>query len=89
MVKAIKICVNGDVQGVGFRARVRSIANAYSVYGYVRNMPDGSVEIHVEGDDHSVEAFIETIKSLKEYEVWGIEIAETAIKGYSEFLIIP
>lgn len=89
MVKAVKIHVYGDVQGVGFRGRVKSMAIAYGVFGYVRNMPDGSVEIHAEGSEDSVDAFVESIKSLKEFDVWEVEVGETGVVGYSDFVIIP
>ena len=39
----------GRVQGVGFRFTVRSIARRYPVKGYVRNMPDGAVELVMQG----------------------------------------
>jgi acylphosphatase len=40
----------GRVQGVGFRYATSRIARHYDVVGYVRNMPDGSVEVIVEGN---------------------------------------
>ncbi|MDK6029456.1 acylphosphatase [Ignisphaera sp. 4213-co] len=89
MAKAVMMHVYGDVQGVGFRARIKSIALAFGVFGYVRNLPDGSVEIHVEGDDDRVNAFVETIKSLREFDIWEVKIKETSIKNYNEFFIIP
>ena len=42
---------SGHVQGVGFRYTVQDLAADFDVRGYVRNLPDGRVELVVEGDD--------------------------------------
>jgi acylphosphatase len=89
VIKAYKVRIYGDVQGVGFRARVKHFADLYKVHGYVRNLPDGSVEIHVEGDDQNVNIFLEVIKSLKDYEIWDIVIENSVVKGYEDFYIVP
>ena len=48
--RAIRLLVRGRVQGVGFRWFVREAARAAGVAGWVRNNPDGSVEIVASGD---------------------------------------
>jgi len=48
----------GRVQGVGFRYVACRTARAFEVSGYVRNMPDSSVECVVEGERAEVDAFI-------------------------------
>ena len=50
------VVVRGRVQGVGFRWYVRESARDLGLAGWVRNRPDGSVEVAVEGDDHSVKS---------------------------------
>jgi len=52
----------GVVQGVGFRAMVVEIACRRPVAGWVRNEPDGSVRVVVEGGPGDVDALIETIR---------------------------
>ena len=42
---------SGHVQGVGFRYTVMNIAQRFNVVGFVRNLPDGGVEVVVEGPD--------------------------------------
>ncbi len=46
--------ISGRVQGVGFRYYVEDIARREGVSGYVRNLPDGRVEVLVEGDAATV-----------------------------------
>jgi acylphosphatase len=45
---------SGSVQGVGFRWTAASVLRGVPVTGYVRNLPDGSVELLLEGEpaDH-------------------------------------
>ena len=49
--------VSGEVQGVGFRYFAQRAAARHQVVGYVRNLPDGTVEALVEGSPESVEGF--------------------------------
>lgn len=57
-----QIIVEGLVQGVGFRARVRELALRLTLKGTVRNLADGCVEIHVQGESTVVDSFITTIR---------------------------
>jgi acylphosphatase len=47
------------VQGVGFRYQARSRAKSLGLAGFVRNLPDGSVEAVFEGEDQRVESMVE------------------------------
>ncbi len=53
---AKRISYRGRVQGVGFRYSVRQIAEGYAVAGYASNLPDGRVEVFLQGDRGEVEA---------------------------------
>lgn len=53
---------SGHVQGVGFRYTVRNIALQYDVAGYVRNLPDGRVEMVVEGPERDCGGLLESVK---------------------------
>lgn len=48
-IRRIRLNIDGAVQGVGFRFFISRHAQELGLYGYVRNMPDGSVEIVAEG----------------------------------------
>lgn len=49
--------VTGRVQGVGFRWFVADAAGRERLAGYVRNLPDGSVEAVAEGEPESLTRF--------------------------------
>ena len=52
---------SGRVQGVGFRYTARLVATRFAVTGYVRNLPDGRVELVMEGADADMDAVVEGI----------------------------
>jgi acylphosphatase len=56
------IRITGRVQGVFFRQWTADTAKRLGVTGWVRNCPDGSVEVHASGESEAVE---ELIKSLR------------------------
>ena len=49
--------VSGRVQGVGFRHFVTRAAAIEGLHGWVRNLPDGRVEIQAEGEREALERF--------------------------------
>ena len=49
--------VSGEVQGVGYRFFAQRAAARHHIVGYIRNLPDGRVEVVVEGPADQVEAF--------------------------------
>jgi acylphosphatase len=55
---------SGRVQGVGFRYTAQRIARSFAVTGWVRNLPDGRVELIVEGD--SMAGNIDGVEQLDE-----------------------
>jgi acylphosphatase len=54
--------VSGKVQKAGYRSKVVTIAKAFDLKGYVRNLPDGRVKILAEGSDADLERFLRAIK---------------------------
>jgi acylphosphatase len=58
----VRLLVSGRVQGVGFRWFVREAARQHRLAGWVRNRPDGSVELEASGDDAAFREFIATIR---------------------------
>ena len=52
------VYVRGDVQGVGFRFWTRAQARELGLVGHVKNLPDGRVEVLVQGDGDAVDRLI-------------------------------
>ncbi len=59
----LRITYTGKVQGVGFRATAASIAAGFEVTGWVRNEPDRSVLLEVQGDDAEAKAFRQALRA--------------------------
>ncbi len=55
--KAVRIAVFGRVQGVGFRYFTERAARTLGLVGWVRNRPDGSVEVYAEGSGDRLDEF--------------------------------
>ena len=53
---SLQVFYEGNVQGVGFRWSVRHAATGFDVNGWVRNLPDGRVELEVTGEEDEVRA---------------------------------
>lgn len=58
---AKRVIFEGRVQGVGFRYTVKDLSRGFEVCGWVKNLPDGSVELQVMGEPGEVESFIKEI----------------------------
>ena len=90
-MKARKLFYRGHVQGVGFRYEVKRIAAGYDVSGYVRNLPDGRVELFLQGEPAETAAMAEEILTerlngfIKAVEDFDVEV-DLARKGFS---IVP
>lgn len=89
--KRIHITVRGRVQNVYFRASAQREARQNGLTGWVKNRPDGAVEMVVEGDEDFVKNFL----------AWAqlgpttarVDSVETRWRGYvgefSKFTIVP
>lgn len=60
---ATRYLISGRVQGVGFRFFTQAIADREQIDGWVRNTPDGSVEVEAEGEARAMMRFEEAIRS--------------------------
>ena len=54
--------ISGRVQGVGFRYFTEAAAAREGLHGWVRNLPDGRVEIDVEGEAEAIERFERNVR---------------------------
>ncbi|HZM70880.1 MAG TPA: acylphosphatase [Candidatus Cryosericum sp.] len=61
-MKAKRLLIRGLVQGVGFRFFTERSARHLGLSGYVRNLPDGRVEVVAAGPEDDLEAFITQVR---------------------------
>lgn len=81
----IHIWISGVVQGVGFRFFAVRQARELGVSGWVRNTPDGRVEIVAEGEKWQLEEFAKNVKTGPSHSaVTGIEIKEEEFQNEFE-----
>ncbi|MBV8630405.1 MAG: carbamoyltransferase HypF [Silvibacterium sp.] len=88
MATACSIRVRGIVQGVGFRPWVYRLAQANALTGWVLNGDQG-VEIHLEGDEDSLAAFMREMRSSPPAAaaISAIEVEPARCEGLSVFTI--
>jgi len=56
-----EVYYSGRVQGVGFRYTVRWVAKRFAVTGFVRNLPDGRVQLVAEGRPDELRRFLDAV----------------------------
>ncbi|RLG70729.1 MAG: acylphosphatase [Candidatus Iainarchaeum archaeon] len=61
-MKRVRIIVSGLVQGVFFRAHTEEWATQLGLKGFVRNLPNGDVEIIAEGEEGKLKELLERVK---------------------------
>ncbi|KXG74471.1 Acylphosphatase [Fervidicola ferrireducens] len=63
MKKKVRALIYGLVQGVGLRYQVQKKASQLGLTGFVKNLPDGSVELVAEGEEDLINELIEYVKT--------------------------
>jgi acylphosphatase len=63
MATAVRVRIKGLVHGVSFRSSMARKAADFGVRGWVRNLPDGSVEAFLEGDERNVKRVLDWARS--------------------------
>ncbi len=85
---ARRAVVQGRVQGVGFRYFAVRAARELGVAGWVRNLPDGSVETLAEGEAAAVERYLDKLRrGPSASRVDGVVVEDRAEEGHSTFEI--
>lgn len=58
----VRVIYSGRVQGVGFRYTAASVARSFAVTGYVKNLPDGTVELVACGERDVIDDFLQGVR---------------------------
>lgn len=82
------VVVHGHVQGVFFRAETQRTANGLGIGGWVRNLPDGTVEARVEGTAENVDTMLKWLEHGPERaSVSRVDITDETATGLTSFQV--
>jgi DNA ligase D-like protein (predicted 3'-phosphoesterase) len=85
--QAIRAVVRGKVQGV-FRETTVERAGRLGVLGWVRNAEDGSVQVHAEGPERSVEELVAFLREgPPQARVEEVELEPAKVEGHEQFAV--
>jgi acylphosphatase len=90
MSEAIRLRIEGRVQGVGYRAWLEREARSRGLRGWVRNRRDGSVEALLIGGDEAIEAVVTACaRGPRHASVTSIARDPAADDGSQDFREVP
>ena len=76
------------MQGIGFRLTAEDVAHALEVCGWVKNLPDGRVEITAEAGEKQLEDFLSRLNQYFAGNIKGINIERQPATGeFNDFRI--
>jgi DNA ligase D-like protein (predicted 3'-phosphoesterase) len=85
---AIRACVRGDVQGVGFRDATVRRARELGVRGWVRNGDDGAVRVHAEGPAGAVGELASFLRrGPRLARVDDVAVEDVKVEGHEQFAV--
>lgn len=88
MDKGIHAFFSGMVQGVGFRFTTRMLANRHKIKGWVRNTPNGKVEMMAEGEKERLNEFLDDLRSEFQNYISDVDIKSLQLpEKYQDFQI--
>ena len=78
----------GRVQGVGFRYTACEVARSFSVAGFVKNLPDGRVQMVAEGEPGEVSRFQDAVADAMGGRITEVSGQDSPVTGeFSSFSI--
>ena len=85
-----RVVYAGRVQGVGFRATAVALAQEFPVYGWVRNLADGRVEVYAAGTEANLSQLAGLLhRGPRWAEVQAVEEQEAEVRTSDGFQIEP
>jgi acylphosphatase len=81
----VKAIAKGKVQGVGFRYTAMDIAKKLHLTGFAKNLPDGTVELFVTGDEPTIHQFFEALREAFNLQEEQIVIENQPLEHFSTF----
>jgi acylphosphatase len=90
MIKQLHLIIKGKVQGVYYRQSTKQKAEELGIFGYVKNLVSGDVEIMAQGEEEKLNSLLDWCRRGPQMaKVTNIKhtLKETANKKYSSFNI--
>ena len=88
-MKTVRLIIKGKVQGVFYRATAKDVADLTGVKGWVRNLPDDSVEITATAPEGTLQKFISWCKQgPPKARVDDVIVKELDLQEFSNFKVI-
>ena len=87
-MRRLRLAIHGRVQGVFFRHGARQVAERLGLVGFVKNCPNGCVEVLAEGDGESLKKLRDWCKvgpplaRVERVEEEWAEIAESTLEDF-------
>lgn len=89
MKVARRVRFYGQVQGVNFRRNFAALGNSLKLTGWIRNIADGSVEAHIEGEPQVIQSMIHrSCTELFPAKVEKFQSQEADLEDFREFVVI-
>ena len=89
MIIARRVIFHGQVQGVNFRRNFAALGKTLKLAGWVKNLPDGTVEAHIEGEPQMVQSMIHhSCTELIPAKVERFQSQEDEIEQLDDFVVI-
>ncbi|MBS3066747.1 acylphosphatase [Candidatus Pacearchaeota archaeon] len=89
MKKAIKMLINGTVQGVFFRNFVKEEADKLDVKGFIRNLDSGNIEVFAEGEIENVDQLCKICETGPRHaKIKNVSINESPFQDFKEFKVL-
>ena len=83
MKKQLHLYYSGKVQGIGFRYTVQDIASSFKIYGWVKNLNDGRVEVLAEAEEDILNSFLE--QANQRFSLYIKEVSAQWLPASGEF----
>ena len=85
-MRARRAIVTGRVQGVGYRFFAERAARDLDLRGWVRNLPDGSVETVAEGEEEAIARYFDRLRQgPRGARVEDVAEEDLSIRGFMSF----
>ena len=76
-----EVLFGGRVEGVGFRMTTLEISRGRPITGFVRNLPDGQVQLVAEGKPEDLDQFIDAVHGVFARYIEGLDVTKRPAEG--------